>query len=166
MKFSLVTLGLAALAVASPIAKRQTIFSNTAYDDISISGGVAGNGEQEALDALGGLPADLTTVSEDDIRFLSRVNRICNEAETGAFNPAIEAASGEEAEALENGKTKNKILKLTATMLRLQIEQAQGEDVADKIEAEQKKLDNNINADREAAGQASTFLSFDANTAE
>ena len=101
MKFSLVTLGLAALAVASPIAKRQNIFSNTDYDNLSISGGVAGNAEQEALDILGGLPNDLTTVSQADITFLDRVNRVANQAESGAFNPAIEAADGDEADALK-----------------------------------------------------------------
>ncbi|CRK15541.1 hypothetical protein BN1723_010702 [Verticillium longisporum] len=88
MKFSMITVGFAALAAASPLAKRQaTVFSTTTYDAISISGGVAGNGEQEALDALAGLPADLST------------------------------------------------------------------------------LQNNINADKEAAGQASTALQFDASTA-
>lgn len=49
-------------------------------------------------------------------------------------------------------------------MLRLQIQQAQGEDVAEKMEAENKKLQNNISQDEEASGQASTFLSFDATT--
>lgn len=102
MKFSLVTLGFAALAVASPLAKRQNnIFSNQDYNSLSISGGTAGNGEQEALEKLGGLPNDLTTVSADDITFLGRVNSVANEAEKGAFNPAIEAATGAEKEALE-----------------------------------------------------------------
>ncbi|KAH6675310.1 hypothetical protein F5X68DRAFT_278379 [Plectosphaerella plurivora] len=166
MKFSLVTLGFAALAVASPMAKRQNnIFSDQDYNSLSISGGVAGNGEQEALEKLGGLPADLSTVSKADITFLGRVNSVANEAEKGAFNPAIEAATGAEADALAAGKTKNKILKLTATMLKLQAQAAQGEDVAAKMADEQKKLDNNIAADKARAGEPSTALQFDANTA-
>lgn len=50
-------------------------------------------------------------------------------------------------------------------MLKLQAQQAQGEDVAAKMADEQKKLDNNIAADKARAGSASTALQFDANTA-
>ncbi|RYP83565.1 hypothetical protein DL769_001319 [Monosporascus sp. CRB-8-3] len=147
------------------LAKRQSVFSTKTYDQISISGGVAGNAEQEALEALSGLNLnDLASATQDDIEFLDSVNNICNEAEVNAFNEAIDRASGEEAEALQRGKIKNKVLKLEATMLRLMIEQAQGEDVADKIEAEAQKLNNNIQQDREEAGKESTFLSFDAST--
>ena len=64
----------------------------------------------------------------------------------------------------QNGKTKNKILKLTATVLKLKAQQAQGQDVADKLAEEQKKLDNNIAADVAAAGKPSTALSFTAST--
>jgi hypothetical protein len=65
---------------------------------------------------------------------------------------------------LQRGKIKNKVLKLTATVLKLEAQQAQGEDVADKLDEENKKLQNNISQDQEAAGQASTFLQFDAST--
>jgi hypothetical protein len=61
----------------------------------------------------------------------------------------------------QNGKIKNKVLKLTAEVLGLQIEQAQGNSgVAADIAAEQKKLNNNIALDTAAAGQASTAVSF------
>lgn len=63
---------------------------------------------------------------------------------------------------MQNGKIKNKVLKLEATILKLKAQEAQGADVADKLADEQKKLDNNIALDKAAAGQASTFLSFDA----
>jgi hypothetical protein len=53
-------------------------------------------------------------------------------------------------------------LKLTATKLELMAKAAQGEDTAAKLAAEQKKLDNNIAADKKAAGGASTALTFDA----
>ncbi|RYP09300.1 hypothetical protein DL764_001347 [Monosporascus ibericus] len=147
------------------LAKRQSVFSTKTYDEISISGGVAGNAEQEALDALSGLNFNnLASATQDDIAFLDSVNKICNEAEKNAFNVAIDNASGEEAEALQRGKIKNKVLKLEATMMRLMIDQAQGRDVAEKIEAESAKLNNNIQQDRDEAGKESTFLSFDAST--
>lgn len=100
MKFSLITFGLVALCSASPLNKRA-VFSTTSYNDLSISGGVAGNAQQEALQRLGGLPNDLTTVEESDLDFLNSVNQIANDAETDAFNVAIDAADGEEADALQ-----------------------------------------------------------------
>ncbi|KAF0329590.1 hypothetical protein K4K61_000104 [Colletotrichum sp. SAR11_59] len=166
MKFSLVAVGFAAFAAAAPLAARQNnVFSTQTFNDLSISGGTAGNAKQEALDKLSGLPTDLSTVSEADLDFLNSVNQIANDAEKEAFNPAIEAATGEEADALQRGKIKNKVLKLTATMLKLQAQQAQGEDVADKMATEQKKLDNNIQQDEDEAGNASTALDFEASTA-
>lgn len=63
------------------------------------------------------------------------------------------------------GKIKNKVLKLTATMLKLQAQAAQGEDVADKMAEEQKKLDNNIAQDEDAAGTECTDPGFDADIA-
>jgi len=88
------------IAVPTPL-KRRAVFTTKTYNELSISGGVAGNGKQEALDALSGLPDDLSTVEEADLDFLNSVNQIANDAETDAFNPAIEAANGEEADALE-----------------------------------------------------------------
>ncbi|KAK1961140.1 hypothetical protein LZ32DRAFT_378867 [Colletotrichum eremochloae] len=165
MKFSLVAVGFAALAAAAPLGARQNnVFSTQTFNELSISGGTAGKADQEALQKLSGLPADLTQVSKADLNFLNSVNQIANDAEKEAFNPAIEAATGEEADALQRGKIKNKVLKLTATMLKLQAQQAQGSDVADKMATEQKKLDNNIKLDKAQAGKASTALDFDATT--
>ncbi|TVY83903.1 hypothetical protein LSUE1_G001732 [Lachnellula suecica] len=81
---------------------------------------------------------------------------------TDAFNKAIATATGDAKTALQNGKIQNKVLKLTATSLELQIKAAQGEDTAAKLAAETKKLDNNIALDKAAAGQAATKLSFTA----
>ncbi|KAJ4258081.1 hypothetical protein NW762_008221 [Fusarium torreyae] len=163
MKFTSILLTFAATALASPISKRA-VFSQSTYNDLSISGGTAGNAKQEALDKLSGLPSDLSTVEKSDLDFLNSVNSIANDAEDEAFNPAIDSASGEDADALQRGKIKNKVLKLTATILKLQAQQAQGEDVTDKLDEENTKLQNNISQDEDAAGQASTFLSFDATT--
>lgn len=65
----------------------------------------------------------------------------------------------------QRGKIKNKVLKLTATMMKLQIQAAQGEDVAAKMETESKKLQNNISQDEAAAGQPSTDVDFNGSTA-
>jgi hypothetical protein len=62
---------------------------------------------------------------------------------------------------MQAGKIKNKVLKLEATMIKLEAEQAQGKDVAADIAAEQKKLDNNIAQDVAIAGEPSTGLPFD-----
>lgn len=66
------------------------------------------------------------------------------------------------ADSRQAGKIKNKVLKLEATIIKLQAQQAQGQDVAADLAAEQKKLDNNIAQDKEVAGKPSTALSFDA----
>jgi hypothetical protein len=49
-----------------------------------------------------------------------------------------------------------------ATVIKLEAQQAQGEDVAAKLAEETKKLDNNIATDVKNAGQASTAVPFDA----
>ncbi|OTB19129.1 hypothetical protein K445DRAFT_8191 [Daldinia sp. EC12] len=159
MRFSL------ALVAAYAAFAQAGVFTKQNYDDISISGGVAGNAEQEALAVFSALDMNnLATADKDDIDFLKSVNSICNDAEDEAFNPAIDDADGEEADALQRGKIKNKVLKLEATMIRLMIEQAQGKDVSADIAKEQKKLNNNIKQDEDEAGKPSTFLSFDATT--
>lgn len=103
MKFTIVLAGaFAALAVAAPsnTVSRRAVFSTQTYAELSISGGVAGNGEQEALDRLSGLPTDLSTVDKADLDFLDDVNGICNDVEKEVFNTAIEDATGDEADAL------------------------------------------------------------------
>lgn len=62
----------------------------------------------------------------------------------------------------QNGKIKNKVLKLMATVLKLQAQQAQGEDVATDLATETKKLNNNIALDAKAAGQVSIAEPFTA----
>jgi hypothetical protein len=59
----------------------------------------------------------------------------------------------------QNGKIKNKVLKLTAEVLGIQVEAAQGGSSSD-LAAEQTKLAKNIQLDTAAAGQASTAVSF------
>lgn len=165
MRFTVaLTAVFAAAASAAPLARRG-VFTTKTYDELSISGGVAGNAGAEALAALAGL-TDPAAADKADLNFLDSVNSIGNEAEKKAFNPAI-AAAGKgtaEADALQRGKIKNKVLKLQATVLKLQAQAAQGQDVADKLATEQKKLANNIATDKKDAGKPSTKLAFDATT--
>jgi hypothetical protein len=88
------------------------------------------------------------------------------ETGTGGFNDAIAAAgsSSTAGTALQNGKIKNKVLKLKLEVLGLQIDQAQsGTDNSAKITAEQTKLNNNIALDTKAAGQTSQSVNFTGN---
>ncbi|KAF2129471.1 hypothetical protein P153DRAFT_290808 [Dothidotthia symphoricarpi CBS 119687] len=171
MLFQTITIfSLAALSAALPHTKRALkarqsgpVLADTTYDAISISGGKAGNAEQEALAAFSGLDlTDMANIDPADIAFLGAVNDVANDAETEAFNPAIEAATGADGDAISAGKIKNKVLKLMATKLELMAKQAQGEDVAAKLATELKKLNNNISIDKASAGSASTALPFTA----
>lgn len=197
MKTSIFIAAFVALASATPsikglrrndVQKRAPVFTNQTYNDLSISGGVAGNALAEAEAKLAGLPTDLTTVDPADITFLKAVNSICNDAENGAFNKAIVAAgAGNVTLALQvrtldvkshaakeilthpdsqRGKIKNKVLKLMATVTSLQIQQAQGKNVTAKLDAETKKLNKNVGEDEAEAGKASTLLKFEATTAD
>ncbi|KFY63249.1 hypothetical protein V496_04098 [Pseudogymnoascus sp. VKM F-4515 (FW-2607)] len=165
MQFSISTVALYAtlfLTVSSlPLSSRA--LSSQAYDDLSISAGQAGNAEAEALAAIGIDTSDLANVSAEDLEIIKGIHDVANDAEVGAFNPALDSATDDdEKTAIQNGKIKNKVLKLSAAVLALQIEEAQGDNsVASKLEEEQKKLANNIALDAAAAGQGSTAISFD-----
>lgn len=94
------------------------------YADFQISDGVAGNAEAEAnavfVDPFSG--TDLSTVSSDVLDALKSMREAAEDAETAQFNPAIAAASGAEADALQVGKIKNKVLKLTGEVQVLNIQ--------------------------------------------
>lgn len=99
-------------------------------------------------------------VSSSDLAIINAARETAEDAETDAFNSQIEAASGSAATALQNGKIKNKVLKLFLEVSALQIQQAQGADNQDKIDEEQTKLNNNISLDTKAAGQTSKGVAF------
>ncbi|CAN9112668.1 hypothetical protein CC77DRAFT_1063719 [Alternaria alternata] len=169
---SFAVLSLAALSVAAPTSSKRAVLArqsgpvlaDTTYNDISISGGQAGNAQAEAMAVFSAL--DLQNpgnIDPADLTFLNEVNQVANDAEKEAFNPAVEAATGDEADQIQNGKIKNKVLKLMATVIKLQAQQAQGDDsVADKLAEEMTKLNNNIKQDTAAAGQLSIAEPFDA----
>ncbi|KAI0667918.1 hypothetical protein C8Q78DRAFT_1071632 [Trametes maxima] len=161
------TLACAGLAAAAPIRRPKVLkraFALQDYAAFQISDGTAGNAQAEAnavfVDPFKGV--DLSTVDSDTLDAVKTMREAAEDAETKQFNPAIKAASGDAADALQNGKIKNKVLKLTGEVQALQIQLAQakakGKDTASiqsKITAEQKKLNNNIATDKKNAGQAS-----------
>ncbi|KAI0636281.1 hypothetical protein C8Q77DRAFT_1072055 [Trametes polyzona] len=164
---SVFALAVAGFVAAAPVrfprlAKRA--FALQDYADFQISDGTAGNAAAEAnavfVDPFAGV--DLATVDAATLKAVQTMREAAEDAETSQFNPAIKAASGAEADALQNGKIKNKVLKLTGEVQALNIQLAQakakGKDTASitkKIADEQKKLSHNIDLDTQAAGQAS-----------
>ena len=104
MQYStLVTLALATLSAAAPtqLEARAGVLGTQSYDDLSVSGGVAGDALNEVLAKLPIDTSDFANVDPADIAFLGDVNDIANDAETDAFNVAIEAATGDEKVALQ-----------------------------------------------------------------
>ncbi|KAF2193299.1 hypothetical protein K469DRAFT_735232 [Zopfia rhizophila CBS 207.26] len=138
----------------------RAVLTQQDYADFQISDGVAGDALAEVQAKFPIDMTDLANVDPADAEIIKAARETAEAAETEAFNPAIEAATGDEADALQNGKIKNKVLKLQLEVMDLMIEQAQGEDVADKIAEEQTKLDTNVQLDQEAAGQASQSVQF------
>ena len=65
---------------------------------------------------------DLSTVDKTTLKNVQTMREAAEDAETDQFNPAIKAASGDEADALQNGKIQNKVLKLTGEVQALNIQ--------------------------------------------
>lgn len=134
------------------------------YADFQISGGVAGNAATEAnavfVDPFNGV--DLATLDAQVAKDMETMRQAAEAAETDQFNPAIDAATGAAADALQVGKIKNKVLKLTGETQVLNIKiakaKAAGDDTASletKLAEEQTKLSNNIATDAKSAGATS-----------
>ena len=68
---------------------------------------------------------DLTTVSSAVLTAMNNMREAAESAETDDFNPQIAAASGADADALQVGKIKNKVLKLTGEVQVLNIKVCQ-----------------------------------------
>ncbi|KAI9048945.1 hypothetical protein LZ554_006795 [Drepanopeziza brunnea f. sp. 'monogermtubi'] len=137
------------------------VLKSSAYNDFQISSGTAGSAEANAAALFTGLPSDLTQVTANDLKVIKGVHDAAEDAEVNAFDPAIAAATGPAADALEVGKTANKVLKLTAQLIGIQVEASQGGTGGD-LAAAQAKLAKNIAADKANAGRASTAVPFDA----
>lgn len=111
-------------ACAFPRTRSDSFCSYAAFQ---ISDGTAGNAQAEAnavfVDPFNGV--DLATVDATTLKAVQTMREAAEDAETSQFNPAIEAASGAAATALQNGKIKNKVLKLTGEVQGINIQIAQ-----------------------------------------
>ncbi len=109
---------------------------------------------------------NLAGVAASDLAIISKAAQVSEDAETGTggFDDAIAAAGGTgttAGTALQNGKIKNKVLKLQTDVLRIQIEVAQGNTASQsELAGQQAKLATNVALDKAATGQASTAVSF------
>lgn len=160
----LVPTAMAAMVAAAPIRFHPRAFALQDYSAFQISDGVAGNAEAEAaavfVTPFAGL--DLASISNVDASNVETMRKAAEAAETDQFNPAIEAASGADADALKVGKTKNKVLKLSAEVQVLKIKLAKAQatggstaDIQKKLSEEQTKLNKNIATDKASAGSPS-----------
>jgi len=157
---------LAAPVPASSSLGRRATFVVQDYSKFQISSGTAGNAQAQA-NAVFVTPfagRDLSTVTQAELDAINTMREAAESAETDLFNPQITAAGASTAAgiALQNGKIKNKVLKLTAEVQSFAIKIAQDtaagksttSDTASQA-TEQKKLTTNIALDVKAAGQAS-----------
>ncbi|RDW94382.1 hypothetical protein BP5796_00145 [Coleophoma crateriformis] len=157
----------AAAAAATSTASTSTkaaagadVLTASDYSAFQISDGTAGTAQAKANALFSAIDMNnLASVSANDLKVIQGIHTVAENAEVKAFNPAIAAASGAAATALQNGKIQNKVLKLTAEVLGIQVKAAQGGS-SSSLAAEQAKLKNNIALDTAAAGQASTSVTF------
>ncbi|SPQ18159.1 9d797eeb-4aa2-4bf2-87c4-a7afad22ca17 [Thermothielavioides terrestris] len=146
--FSLLASSLAAPTANGDRKVKRGVLTVQDYSEFQVSDGVAGNALAEVNAKFPIDQSDLASVDAQDLAIIKAARETAEAAETdeGGFNDAIKAAGGTSTaagKALQNGKIKNKVLKL-------QLE----------IAEEQKKLDTNIKLDQAAAGQPSQSVDF------
>lgn len=150
-------------APAAPVKRQATIFPLRDYADFQISTGVAGDclARAEAVFKTPLDGVDLATVSAEDLKNLNTMRGAASSFETSDFNPAIEAATGEQADALQRGKICNKVLKNLGSVMVASIKQAKAEAAGDDasefattVTDETKKMNKNAATDKADAGKA------------
>ncbi|KAI1851302.1 hypothetical protein JX266_003377 [Neoarthrinium moseri] len=165
MQFSIIAvlLSLTATSIAAPAPvhqKRADVLTFRTYNNFQISNGVAGNALAEVNQAF---PVDLSNpaaVSKNDLDILIAARQTSENAEQ-AFNTAVATASGAQADALQVGKIKNKVLKLRTFEMLVTVQIAQGaKDRAAQLTDIQTKLAANVKIDKASAGDASKSVSF------
>ncbi|ELU43589.1 hypothetical protein AG1IA_02406 [Rhizoctonia solani AG-1 IA] len=148
--------------------KRQALMPLRDYEDFQISTGTAGDAlaRAEAVFKTPFNDIDLATVSDEDLKNLNTMRGTASKFETTDFNPAIKAATGEEAAALQRGKIANKVLKNLGSVMVASIKEAKakaaGEDASGftaTIEEETKKMNKNAETDKADAGKALATVS-------
>jgi hypothetical protein len=87
---------------ASAAAAGGSVLTAAAYNDIQISGGTAGTAETEANALFANIDMNnLAAVSAADLAIIKGTHDAAEDAEVQAFNPAVDAASGDAATALQ-----------------------------------------------------------------
>ncbi|KAM7224456.1 hypothetical protein V8F06_000237 [Rhypophila decipiens] len=164
--FSMVVSAMALPTTKMEKTKRQAnILRVQDYVQFQISDGVGGNALAEVQAKFPIDESNLASVSSQDLAIIKAARKTAENAETrgGGFNEAIANAGGTntpQGRILQVGKIKNKVLKLKLFALSLQIDQARGRDVADKLADTLTKLNKNVELDRASAGQPSRGVNF------
>jgi hypothetical protein len=93
---------LAAAASTAVAAAGGSVLTASTYNDIQISSGTAGNAETQANALFSAIDmTNLAGVSASDLAVIKGTHDAAEDAEVNAFNPAIAAASGTAATALQ-----------------------------------------------------------------
>jgi hypothetical protein len=85
----------------SPLGRRAGVLKSSSYNDFQISSGTAGNAEANAKALFPIDTSDLANVDPADLEIIKNTHDIAEDAEVDGFNPAIDAASGDAADALQ-----------------------------------------------------------------
>ena len=92
----------ATAAAASTAAADGSVLTASTYNDIQISSGTAGDAETQANALFSAIDMNnLAGVSAADLKVIKGTHDAAEDAEVTAFNPAIAAASGDAATALQ-----------------------------------------------------------------
>lgn len=78
------------------------VLTSAAYNDFQISDGTAGDAQEKANALFSAIDMNnLASVSSNDLDVINGIHDAAEDAETDAFNPAIDAASDDAATALQ-----------------------------------------------------------------
>jgi len=91
-----------AAATSAAAASGGSVLTAAAYNDFQISAGTAGTAETQANALFANINQNnLASVSASDLKIIKGIHDAAEDAEVNAFNPAIDAASGDAATALQ-----------------------------------------------------------------
>lgn len=89
-------------AVSAAAASGGSVLTSSAYNDFQISGGTAGTAQTEANALFANIDMNnLAAVSAADLKVIKGIHTAAEDAETDAFDPAVDAATGDAATALQ-----------------------------------------------------------------
>lgn len=89
-------------STATATGTSGSVLKASTYNDIQISGGTAGTAQDEANALFSAIDMNnLAGVSADDLAIIKGTHDAAEDAETSAFDPAVDAATGTAATALQ-----------------------------------------------------------------